>query len=155
MSTDASRQNEMKRVLKQIINALEDSQKGFAELGEHLKDETLKRHFLGESLKRANFRGELENELHRAGVHDVHESGTAAGTVLRMWGELKARFGAGDHALLETAEQAEDTTRDVYDEALKDENLPLPLRQVLAEQQAQVLEMHAYIRMHRDAVPTR
>jgi uncharacterized protein (TIGR02284 family) len=83
-----------------------------AEIGEHLKDETLKRYFLAESLKRASFRGELENELHRHGVHDVHETGTAAGAVYRAWGELKAKLGGGDHTLLVTAEEGEDEAKD-------------------------------------------
>ena len=151
MSTDVGRQKEMKLVLKEIINVLEDSQKCFADIGEHLKDETLRHHFLEESLKRANFRGELENELHRAGVHDVHEKGTTSGTVLRLWGSLKAKLGGGDHALLETAEQAEDNAKKAYEEALREE-LPLPLRQLLAEQQTHILAMHDFVRSHRDAL---
>src|SRR3984885_2800258 len=108
MSTDSGRQHEMALVLKSLINTLQDGQKGFADIGEHLKDQTLKRYFLAESLKRANFRAELENELHRHGVHDVHEEGTAVGTMRRVWGDLKAKLGAGDHELLVTAEQGED-----------------------------------------------
>ena len=68
MATDASKNAEMETGLRSLINVLLDSQKGFADIGEHLKDETLKRYFLAESLKRANFRAELENELHRHGV---------------------------------------------------------------------------------------
>jgi Domain of unknown function (DUF2383) len=79
MSTDSGRQHETELVLKSLINILQDSQKVFADIGDHLKDVTLKRYFLAESLKRANFHAELENELHRAGVHDVKESGTTTG----------------------------------------------------------------------------
>src|ERR1700749_1076179 len=81
------------KVLLDVIKSLQDGQKGFAEIGEHLKDEKLKRYFLAESLKRANFRAELENELHRAGMADVSESGSVAGAVHRTWGELKAERG--------------------------------------------------------------
>ena len=56
MSSDSGKQHEMERVLRSLINTLQDSQKGFADIGEHLKDDTLKRYFLAESLKRANFR---------------------------------------------------------------------------------------------------
>ena len=75
-TTDEAKLGETKKVLLGLINTLQDSQKGFADIGEHLKDETLKRYFLAESLKRANFRAELENELHRDGVKDVNETGT-------------------------------------------------------------------------------
>jgi uncharacterized protein (TIGR02284 family) len=151
MSTDAGRQHEMQLALNSLINTLVDSQKAYADIGEHLKDETLKRYFLAESLKRASFRGDLEEVLHQNGVHDIKESGTTAGTIQRAWGDLKAKLGGGDHALLETAEQVEDRVKKAYADAL-DQDLPLPVRQLVAEQQAHVLTSHDFIRSHRDAL---
>jgi uncharacterized protein (TIGR02284 family) len=137
--------------LKSVINTLQDSQKGFADIGEHLKDESLKRYFLAESLKRASFRGDLEEILHQNGVHDIKETGTTTGTLRRVWGDLKAKLGGGDHALLETAEQGEDEAKKAYKEALN-QNLPLPVRQLLADQQAHILISHDFVRNHRDAL---
>jgi uncharacterized protein (TIGR02284 family) len=151
MATDSGKQHEMELALKAVINILQDGQKGFADIGEHLKDETLKRYFLAESLKRASFRGDLEQVLHENGVHDVKESGTTIGTLHRVWGDLKAKLGGGDHSLLETAEKGEDTAKKAYKEAL-DQDLPLPVRQLLAEQQAHILTAHDFVRDHRDAL---
>ena len=150
MATDEAKLSETKKVLLGLVNMLQDSQKGFADIGEHLKDETLKRYFLAESLKRANFRAELENELHRDGVKDVKESGSTAGAIHRVWGDLKAKLGGGDHTLLETAEQGEDTAKKAYKEALEQE-LPVPVRQLLSEQQAHVLTSHDYVKAARDS----
>jgi uncharacterized protein (TIGR02284 family) len=151
MATDTEKNYELVSVLKSVINALEDGQKGMAEIGEHLKDQTLKHFFLAESLKRANFRGELENELHRQGVHDVHETGTASGALYRTWAGLKAKLGGGDHTLLETAEAAEDEAKDAYKDALSQE-LPMPIRQLLTEQQTQILTSHDFVRDARNAL---
>jgi uncharacterized protein (TIGR02284 family) len=151
MSTDAGRQHETQLALNSLISTLLDSQKGFADIGEHLKDETLKRYFLAESLKRARLRGNLEEVLHQTGVHDIKESGTTAGAIHRAWGDLKAKLGGGDHALLETAEQGEDNAKKAYADALE-QDLPLPVRQLVAEQQAHVLTSHDFIRSHRDAL---
>ena len=151
MSTDAGRQHEMQLALNSLISALLDSQKGFAEIGEHLTDETLKRYFLAESLKRASFRGALEEILHQNGVHDIKESGTTIGTLQRTWGDIKARLGGGDHTLLETAEQGEDEAKKAYADVLE-QDLPLPVRQLVAEQQAHVLTAHDFVRDHRDAL---
>ena len=151
MATDAGRQHEMQLALNSLISALLDSQKGFAEIGEHLKDETLKRYFLAESLKRASFRGALEEVLHQNGVHDIKESGTTIGTLQRTWGDIKARLGGGDHTLLETAEQGEDEAKKAYADVLE-QDLPLPVRQMVAEQQAHVLTAHDFVRDHRDAL---
>ena len=68
----------------------------------------------------------------------------------RAWGDLKAKFGAGDHALLETAEQGEDAAKEAYADALN-QDLPLPVRQLLAEQQEHILISNDYIRSKRDA----
>lgn len=140
---------EVERVLLEVITTLQDGQKGFADIGEHLKDDTLKRYFLAESLKRASFRADLEAELHRAGMHDVKDSGSVAGTLHRTWGDLKAKLGGGDHTLLETAEQGEDEAKKTYKDALE-QNLPMPIRQLLTEQQAHVLTSHDYVKRHRD-----
>jgi uncharacterized protein (TIGR02284 family) len=149
MATDNKKNYELESALKSVINVLEDGQKGMAEIGEHLKDETLKRYFLAESLKRASFRGELENVLHQHGVADVNETGTTAGALYRAWADLKAKLGGGDHTLLETAEQGEDEAKDAYKDALNHE-LPSPIRQLLAEQQTHILSSHDFIRERRD-----
>ena len=149
---DGSEKNqEMESVLLDVIKVLQDGQKGFADIGEHLKDETLKRYFLAESLKRANFRAELENELHRAGMADVKESGSTTGALHRAWGDLKAKLGMGsDHDLLATAEQGEDAAKKVYQDAL-DHNLPTPIRQLLTEQQVHIIDSHDFVKSRRDA----
>ena len=146
----SSKNQDMEKVLLDVIKILNDGQKGFADIGEHLKDDTLKRYFLAESLKRANFRAELENALHRAGMADVKESGTVSGAMHRSWGDLKAKLGMGsDHSLLETAESGEDVAKKAYEEALN-HDLPLPIRQLLSEQQAHILTSHDYVKRHRD-----
>lgn len=150
MATDTQKNYELESALKSLINVLEDGQKGMAEIGEYLKDEALKRYFLAESLMRASFRGDLEGVLHRHGLHDIHESGTAAGVVVRAWTEVNAKLGGGDHTLLETAEQGEDEVKDAYQDALNQE-LPLPVRELLTEQQAHILSSHDFIRERRDA----
>ncbi len=151
MATDAEKNKEFESAAKALINVLQDSQKGFTDVGEHLQDETLKRFFLAESLKRAGFRAEIENELHRHGVADVHETGTVLGAAHRVWGDLKAKVSSGDHTLLATAEQGEDVAKKAYEDALKAE-LPLPLHELLAEQQKHILTSHDYVKAQRDAL---
>lgn len=154
MATDSGRQHEMQLALNELISTLLDSQKGFADIGEHLKDQTLKKYFLAESLKRASFRGDLEEVLHQNGVHDIKESGTTLGAINRAWGDLKAKLGGGDHALLDTAERGEDEAKKAYADAL-DQDLPLPVRQLIAEQQAHILTSHDFVRDHRNALATK
>jgi uncharacterized protein (TIGR02284 family) len=141
---------EVEEALHNVIKALIDSQEGFQQIGEELKDETHKRYFLAESLKRAQFRGELEAVLHQEGVHDIKESGTASGAVHRTWANLKHKLGGGDHTLLETAEQGEDEAVEAYEDAM-DRELPLPIRQLLTSQSAHIQASHDYVKAARDS----
>jgi uncharacterized protein (TIGR02284 family) len=141
---------EVEKTLRSVIETLIDGQQGFQTVGEHLKDETLRRYFAAESLKRAEFRGDLEETLHQDGVHDVKEKGTVAGTARRTWGDIKAHLGGGDHTLLETAEAGEDAAKKAYHEAL-DKELPLPVRQMLSTQYAHIQTSHDYVKAARDS----
>jgi uncharacterized protein (TIGR02284 family) len=154
MSTETketkSTDKEVEETLRDVIQSLIDGQEGFQKLGEHLKDATLKSYFLAESLRRASFRGELENLLHQGGVDDVKESGTVSGAVHRTWGDLKAHLGGRDHTLLETAEQGEDAAKKAYKDALEKE-LPLPVHQLLSTQYAHIQTSHDYVKAARDS----
>jgi len=141
---------EVEETLRSVIQTLVDGQEGFQTIGEHLKDETLRRYFAAESLKRARFRGEIEEALHQEGVHDVKEKGTVAGTVHRTWGDIKAHLGGGDHTLLETSEAGEDAAKEAYQETLKKE-LPLPIKQLLNTQYAHIQTSHDYVKAARDS----
>ena len=138
------------RVVRSVIDILRDGQKGMAAIGSELKDESAKRYLLEETQVRAEYAAELENELHRLGVHDVHESGTVAGTVHRVWGDLKAKLGGSDHTLLETAEQGEDEAKAKYADALN-ETLPGNIADMLRQQQVHILASHNKVRSLRDS----
>ncbi len=140
----------IKATLEKLIDILRDSHQGFLELEKNLQDPEARTFFLKETQERANFSGELENELHRLGVKDVHQSGMVSGKVHRTWGELKAKLGGGDHTLLATAEQGEDAIKKAYEEALK-EHLPGDVRDLLTTQQSSILRSHDKVKALRDS----
>jgi len=149
MSSPSKDLKEVESALRSVIQALIDGQDGFKKIGETIKDETLKEYFLAESLTRAQFRGVLESILHQEGVHDIKESGTAAGTIRRAWGDLKATLGGGDASLLATAEEGEDEAVEAYARAVET-YLPLPVRQVLVTQAAHIEKSHEFVKSARD-----
>ena len=140
----------VEETLYSVIEILHDSQEGFQKIGEEIKDPVLKAYFLDESLRRAEFRGELETLLRDQGVHDIKEKGTAGGSLRRVWGELKVKMGGGDHALLSTAEEGEDAAVHAYDEALANSDLPLPVRKTLSTQSAHIQASHDFVKAARD-----
>ena len=133
-------------LVKTVIQVLNDGEKGFADIGEHIKDPGMKSFFLTESKQRASFARELESA---SGLTDV--GGTVAGPVHRVWGDIKAHLGGGDHTLLETAEQGEDAAKKVYQEALGDSTVTGSVRALLQTQQTHILSSHNKVKAFRDS----
>ena len=136
--------------LEKLIDVLKDGHQGFLELEKHLKHPEARTLFLKETQARANFAGELENELHRLGEQDVKQSGMISGKVHRAWGELKANLGGGDHTLLATSVQGEDAALKAYDTALG-EHLPSDIKDLLTRQKTHIQQSHDQIVALRDA----
>ena len=133
-------------LVKTVIEVLNDGQKGYADIGEHIKDPAMKSFFMSESQTRGTFSSELASA---SGFTDV--GGTAAAAVHRNWGDLKASLGGGDHTLLETAEQGEDAAKKAYSEALGDTGVTGPVRAVLQKQQTHIISSHNKVKAFRDA----
>jgi uncharacterized protein (TIGR02284 family) len=140
------------RVIRTVIEVLHDGERGFAILSTELKTPSAANYFFEESQTRGQFASELELALSAVKNEVVEEGGTASGTLHRVWGELKAKLGASDHALLETAEQGEDVAKKAYEEALKLPDLPPSLKSTLHKQQTHVLATHDRVKILRDAI---
>jgi uncharacterized protein (TIGR02284 family) len=133
--------DKVESTLDDLIQRLRDEQEGFRELGHRLLNERAKRFFLEETQVRAEYAAELENELHRMGVHDVNVSLSRSMKPRLFWAGFKSKIAEGDHALLAAAQEGEDDARKAYAEALRND-LPLPLREILDHQQAHILRTH-------------
>lgn len=140
---------EVEVALHELIDRLRAEQEGFRDLGHRLQNEEAKRFFLEETQRRAEYAAELENELHRMGVHDVKESISHATKARLVWGEMQASLAGGQKALLSTAEKFDEATLKIYAATLKQE-LPLPLRQMLDRQQAHIQRSHDQSRALHD-----
>jgi uncharacterized protein (TIGR02284 family) len=125
--------DKVESTLKELVDTLRSNQEGFKELGHRLQNDRAKRFFLEETQVRAEYAAELENELHRMGVHDVKGSISPRSKARILWGEIQASLAGGQKALLTAAEKGDDAAADVYASALK-EDLPLPLRETLQRQ---------------------
>jgi uncharacterized protein (TIGR02284 family) len=140
--------SEVQSSVKKVIEILHDSHKGYTDIGAHLENSTAKSFFAEESTKRVKFENELNVAL---GLPDNEGSGTAAGSVHRAWGEIKAHLGGGDHTLLETAEQGEDAAKKAYSEALEDKDVHGSIREILIRQQSHIAAAHDKVKAFRDS----
>jgi uncharacterized protein (TIGR02284 family) len=133
--------------VKTVIQVLHDGHEGFAKIGEHLSDPATKVFFLEE----ATTRGQFEQELKQAAGAPEDVGGTASGTVHRVWGDVKAHLGGGDHTLLDTAEQGEDAAKKAYKDALEDSDVTGQVRELLVRQQSHIISSHDKVKALRDS----
>jgi len=136
-------------VLEKLTETNRDAQEGYRDAAEHIKDLQLRAFFNEQSTERANFAGELENEVIRLGKHDPDRSGSASGALHRRWIDLKVAMGAGDHAILSSVESGEDNARKEYEQALNDK-LPEDIKGILRQHAQAVTSAHDQVKMLRD-----
>jgi uncharacterized protein (TIGR02284 family) len=130
-------------VIQKVVEILNDGHKGFMDFARHIKDHPqVKAFFVKESQIRAEFAYELRNA---AGLTS-DEASSSGGTIRRFWGDVKAKLGGGDHALLETAEQGEDAAKEAYQRALAEDGISAVVRETLMKQQVHVRQSHDQVK---------
>ncbi len=138
------------KAIRNLISVLRDGEKGFADIGEHIKDPEYKTYFMTEARLRGSYATELERTVNLVTDADVHETGTIAGAMHRTFGDLKAHLGASDHSLLESAEQGEDAAKKAYKEALEAPAVSGTLRALITQQFEHVSKSHDKVKALRD-----
>lgn len=138
-------------LIKAVVRVLHDSAKGFPDVGEHLKDTSKKSFFVQEGQTRAEFAQQLESAYSSTTGETLDVGGTGVGAVHRVWGDLKASLGGGDHTLLETAEQGEDAAKKAYKEALESSSVTGEVRALLQQQQPHIQASHDKVKAMRDS----
>lgn len=139
------------KAVRNLISSLRDAEKGFEELGGHLKNPQYKAYFLEESRVRGSYAAELERTVNRTTSADVHETGSASGALHRAWAQTKASLGGSDHTILESAEQGEDNAKKAYKEALADSAVSDTVRALIAQQSEHINRSHDTVKAYRDS----
>lgn len=131
--------------LNNLIETCKDGQNGFQTASEGVKNSELKTLFLGYSQQRAQFAGELQNEVQRLGG-DPENTGSVAATLHRGWINIKSTVtGEDEAAVIAECERGEDSAVRNYKDALA-QNLPENIRSIVQSQYTQVQEAHDRIR---------
>jgi len=139
-------------VIHDLINTCRDGEKGFKEAADHAKNPSLKSMATEVSRERAGYARELESELASIAPEksDKKDEGHVVGAIHRAWIDTKTALGAGDQAILEWLEQAEDYAKGKYEKALS-VGLPTNILAVVRRQSQSVIATHDRVKALRDA----
>ena len=145
-----ARNSEVLKTINDLIETCRDGQDGYRDAAEHVTDSKLKQFFNEQSLQRAQFAAELEQEAQHLGEHDPDRSGSIAGALHRAWFDFKANLGGGERAILDSVELGEDQAKKAYEDAINS-NLPDSLLAIVRRQQASILAAHDRVRDLRES----
>jgi uncharacterized protein (TIGR02284 family) len=148
MSKPAMKPDQVISTLNSLTETCRDGQKGFQEAAEHIENPQIKEFCLEQSRTRAQFFGELQQQVRSLGG-DPEKTGSVAAAIHRGWIDLKSAFGGGDHAILAACETGEDAAVKEYKKAL-DETLPAPVRDVVERQWRSIKQTHDKVKGLRD-----
>jgi uncharacterized protein (TIGR02284 family) len=140
---------DVRDILQTLIETCRDGETGYLHAASVADDSDLKSYLQQQCLERARFRAELTEAIKQLGEPDPDKSGSTAAVLHRAWFELKDDLGGGDHTLLESVEQGEDSAKQSYESALEAE-LPAGVAELVRNQYASVKAAHDRIRTWRD-----
>jgi uncharacterized protein (TIGR02284 family) len=141
----ANDMNDIRSTLNDLIETCKDSQQGFHTAAEKVKDPDIHTLFLGLSLQRSEFAGDLQAEVTRIGG-DPATSGSTLGAIHRGWIGLKTALAADtDFAILDEANKGEEAALISYIEALR-KDLPSDLKSIVFRQHHEIQQTHRTIR---------
>jgi uncharacterized protein (TIGR02284 family) len=137
--------DEVISTLNGLIETCRDGQNGFKAAAEGVENSELKSLFYAYSQQRAQFVGQLQDEVRRLGG-DPENTGSVAASLHRGWIDIKSAVTGGDDAsIINECERGEDSAVKTYSDALG-KDLPAGVRPVVERQFAAVREAHDRIR---------
>lgn len=135
--------------LNDLIETCKDGEEGYKKAAEKVQRTDLKSVFQQLASQRAQFAGELQQEVTRIGGK-AETSGTVGGALHRGWMDVKGSVtGKDDHNVLEDSERGEDAAVDAYQEALG-KDLPSDIRSVVEREYQLIQRAHNQIRSMRE-----
>ena len=134
--------NETIKALNYLIGTCIDGENGYREAADEATSSDLKTRLMRLGQQRAQFRGELEQEVLRLGG-DPKESGSAGAALHRTWLNVRdAITGKDDEAILKESQRGEKAALDNYDDVLG-RDISADLRETIARQQGQIQQAYS------------
>lgn len=150
METKDNLRDETIQKVQDLIQINIDSQKGFAEAADKVKDQKIATLFRQLGSERQTNTQELQTIVDFNG-EEPKDDGSFKATVHRAWIDVRAALNGGDASvILNEAERGEDAIKELYEEVLQ-ETAGSAVNDVLTRQYAKVKAGHDKVRDLRDA----
>ena len=135
--------------LNNLIETSKDGEEGFRSCADTVKNPTLKAFFEQKSQRCREGAAQLQQIVREMGG-DPEQGGSLSGAMHRFWVNIRGTIsGMNDHAILDECERGEDSAKQAYEAALK-EDLPGDVRRVIENQYGEVRTNHDRVKELRN-----
>jgi len=137
--------------LNELIETCKDGEDGFRTCADGVKNPALKIFFEEKAKRCALGAAQLAAKVRDLGG-DPEQSSSTSGMLHRFWVNIRTTIaGMDDEAVLDECERGEDSAKQAYEEALR-QDLPPDVRVMIAKQYQEVKSNHDRVRDMRNAL---
>jgi uncharacterized protein (TIGR02284 family) len=137
--------------LNELIETCKDGEEGFRTCADGVKNPQLKIFFEGKAERCALGAAQLAAKVRQLGG-DPEQRSSTAGMLHRFWVNIRSTIsGMDDEAILDECERGEDSAKEAYEEALR-QDLPPDARVMIAKQYQEVKANHDRVKDMRNAL---
>ena len=143
---------EISNKLNELLIKNYDAEKGYLNATENVESNRLQMFFKRRASERSEFAKELRTEILQYG-QIPEDSGSFKGAVHRNWMSLKSTFSSNDEeAILEEAIRGEEASLEVYNELVKERNLPPTIDSLLLRHRDAIQSAINTVKVHEELV---
>lgn len=133
-----SQPKEMSERLNELLEKNYDSEKGFKDAADDVKNAQLKDFFMMKAREHYDFGHELKSEIRTLG-HSPDKGSSTKGDLQRSWMNLKAKLSSdGEEAVLEECVRGEKAAVENYNKVIQESDLPPSTENLLISQRNQI-----------------
>lgn len=128
-------------VLQDLSARCHDSEQGYRRSAQDASDSDLKQQFEQLANERSSMASELDRLIREQGSEPSWTAGTLTGAAHRMWVDLRSALSRNERqAILEEVARGESAAEQAYDDALRRQDVPSGIRQLMRDHHRRVRE---------------
>ena len=133
--------------INDLIQVTRDSAKFYGDAAKEVESPELKNLFTDMAQSKNGLVGAMSRDVNAAGDGDeAADSGTFRGSLHKFYTDVRSKFGDTDYAFVSELEQSEDRLLKAFNEVVKDDDVPAPVKQTVSQYLPTIRQHHDLMR---------
>lgn len=137
--------NQKIETLNELIEVTRDSAQFYTDAAQKVDNPQLKTLFSGMAASKNGLVGAMSSDVRQEGATPAKD-GTFRGSMHKVYGDIRAKFGDSDYAYVSQLEESEDHMLHAFNDVLQDKDAPEPVKGAVRSHLPKVQQHHAEMR---------